>query len=81
MIVVDRRYRIEAIWNGVSHELFRQKAAFAAQSSGFVAHEYDYGSGNGIGQVVKRLEQRATEDKRLKQLLARVVAALKRESV
>ena len=32
-------------------------------------------------QVVKRLEDQATQNKRLKQLLARTVAALQRESV
>ena len=41
-----------------------------------VAHHYGYASGNGIRQVVKRLEDRAARDKRLKQLLARVAAAL-----
>ncbi len=46
-----------------------------------VARDYGYASGNGIGQVVKRLEQRAVEDTRLKQLLARTAAALQRESV
>jgi len=46
-----------------------------------VARDYGYASGNGIGQVVKRLEQRAVEDRRLKQLLTRTAAALQRESV
>ena len=46
-----------------------------------VARDYGYASGNGVRQVIKRLEDRAAENKRLKQLLAQVSDALQRESV
>jgi hypothetical protein len=44
-----------------------------------VARDYGYASGNAVRQVVKRLEDRAAEDKRLKQLLARAADALQRD--
>ncbi len=57
------------------------RVRLAGERSVVVARDYGYANGNGVGQVVKRLEARASENKRLKAVLARVADALQRESV